>query len=475
MVEKEEETGEKEKLIFDFLDNIEFISPLLKGFPKYVEEIESIREKAREFIRENKERIEEAEKRAEENPYFFDWSIVKKGGKRGFLSLIIPKEFGGGGVKSLPYSFFEEELCAESAGIGNIFGAHALGLTPILLSPYIFSFSHIINEVVENEKESPILFAFALTEPTGGSDVQQNEDWLKKAKILTVAKKVKGGYILNGRKVFISNGSVAKYLTVFAVQDRQNPNFICLLVENNSKIVCRVENKMGQKTAHAAELVFEDIFVPDDMVVLKEGEGSFVDRVILSLTRAPVGAIATGIAKGAIKKTLETLSSTENGDIENEFVADRISEAISKLQMARGLWISSCFLQDQGGGAMKINDIIPVKVLALIFSQTSKRWENLTKKLGRKLGERLKDLLFNYFAKNLKKLESFSSIAKFSATQLSFEVCRICMETLGELGPDKSKKVERFLRDVRLTQIYETTNEVNKIILYRNLLGAKKI
>jgi butyryl-CoA dehydrogenase len=466
--------NDKEKFIFDFLDNIEFISPLLKGFPKYVEEIEKIKEKTREFIRENREKIDEAEKRAEENPYFFDWDIVKEGGKRGFLSFIIPKEFGGGGVKSLPYSFFEEELCAESAGIGNIFGAHALGLTPILLSPYIFSFSHIINEVVENEKKSPILFAFALTEPTGGSDVQQNEDWLKKAKILTVAKKVKGGYMLNGRKVFISNGSVAKYLTVFAVQDRQNPSFMCLLVENNPKIVSRVENKMGQKTAHAAELVFEDIFVPDDMVVLKEGEGSFIDRVILSLTRAPVGAIATGIAKGAIKKTLEILINSENEKLENEFVADRISEAISKLQMARSLWISACFLQDYEG-TMKINDLIPVKLMALIFSQTSKIWENTTRKLGKKLGEMLKDLLFNYLAKNLKKLESFSSMAKFSATQLSFEVCRICMEILGELGPDKSKKVERFLRDVRLTKIYETTNEVNKIILYRNLFGAKKI
>jgi butyryl-CoA dehydrogenase len=466
--------NDKEKFIFDFLDNIEFISPLLKGFPKYVEEIESIREKAKIFIRENREKIDEAEKRAEENQYFFDWDIVKEGGKRGFLSFIIPKEFGGGGVKSLPYSFFEEELCAESAGIGNIFGAHALGLTPILLSPYIFSFSHIINEVVENEMKSPILFAFALTEPTGGSDVQQNEDWLKKAKILTVAKKVKGGYILNGRKVFISNGSVAKYLTVFAVQDRQNPSFMCLLVENNPKIVSRVENKMGQKTAHAAELVFEDIFVPDDMVVLKEGEGSFIDRVILSLTRAPVGAIATGIAKGAIKKTLEILINSENEKLENEFVADRISEAISKLQMARSLWISACFLQDYEG-TMKINDLIPVKLMALIFSQTSKIWENTTRKLGRKLGEMLKELLFNYLAKNLRKLESFSSMAKFSATQLSFEVCRICMEILGELGPDKSKKVERFLRDVRLTQIYETTNEVNKIILYRNLLGVKKI
>jgi len=249
---------------------------------------------------------------------------------------------------------------------------------------------------------------------------------------------------------------------------------MCLLVENNPKIVSRVENKMGQKTAHAAELVFEDIFVPDDMVVLKEGEGSFIDRVILSLTRAPVGAIATGIAKGAIKKTLEILINSENEKLENEFVADRISEAISKLQMARSLWISACFLQDYEG-TMKINDLIPVKLMALIFSQTSKIWENTTRKLGRKLGEMLRDLLFNYLAKNLKKFESFSSMAKFSATQLSFEVCRICMEILGELGPDKSKKVERFLRDVRLTQIYETTNEVNKIILYRNLLGAKKI
>jgi butyryl-CoA dehydrogenase len=452
-------------LLYKIIDDIEFIH---SAFPEKdsIEQAEELKEKAKAFIKENRDKIEIFENKAEENPSYFDWNIVKSGAKFNFLSLIIPKEFGGKGIKALPYSVFIEEICSETAGVGNIFGAHALGMTPILLSPYLFSFTNIIKEVVEREKKGePILFAFGLTEPTGGSDVQQDEDWLKKAKMTTKAQKVKDGYILNGRKVFISNGSVAKYITVFA-QTSSPDKMMCLLVNSEMKgfSIGRVEDKMGQKTCHAAELVFEDVFVPDDMVVIPEGSAPFINRVILSTTRAPVGAIATGIAKGAIKKVIEIVEDKD------EYFALKISEAISKLIMARMLWITSCTIIDKEG-SMKLSQNPVVKLIAKIFSKINSLDQNLTRKLGRKLGDRMKDVFFNVLSKNLKKIESLSSIAKFSSTQLSFEVCNICMELLGEKSADKSLKIERFLRDVRLTQIYETTNEVNKIILWKNLFA----
>lgn len=454
--------------LYEKIDDIELIYPALKllgdseKVKKYIDEIEEIREKTEKFLSENTERINKAERESEKNPYYFDYEIVKSGGKYNFFSLIIPREFGGQAVKSLPYSFMIEDMSAVSAGVATVFGAHSLGLLPVLFSPFVLSFSGFLKRICESEKNDPIICALGLTEPTGGSDVQQDENALKKAKIVTKAQKVKGGYIINGRKVFISNGSVANYVTVAASPEQGK--IMWFLVDTSAKgFHCpRVEDKMGQKTSPAAELVFEDVFVPDDMVLSEPDYGANLTETGLGTSRAPVGAIATGIAKGIIKKTVELI-----GDFD-EFSAHSIAQAISKLFVARNLWISACIAIDFLGPMY----LTEKKVFTSLFKIFSVMPEKLSKNLGRFLGKRMEEYIINLFSKNIEKIEFLSSVAKIHATTISCDICSICMDILSEKGIIKENVAERFWRDIKLTQIYETANEVNNLIAFRKLFGA---
>lgn len=479
----DEKENELTALIHSFLDDPLYAFPFFRlmeegkirknGMESYVEEIKNAVSIAKSFITSNKRRIYDFEEKVEEDPYYVDWEIIREGGRNGFLSFTIPKEFGGRSMFSCPYTFFIEEMSSVSAGIANIFGAHALGLTPLLLSPYMLSFTWAFREVVKNsENTRPALFAFALTEPTGGSDIQQDEIWIKKAKITTHVEKANGGYILRGRKVFISDGAIAKYITVFAEREKGNPQtLMCLLVESNSKgfHVERVEDKMGQKPCPATALYFDDVFVPSDMVVLEGGDAPKISRVILGLTRGPVGGIATGIAKGALKKALSLLSPEE---IEDEFLSQKLSTAFAKLYSARLLWINSC-IESDFYGVMRIPHIPYIKFLSSAFGKIQDIFgKTFTSYLGRKLGEKIKNMFFNLVYQNIRKIESMNATAKFYATDTAFDVCRIAMEIVGEKAVEKENELERFLRDVKLTQIYETANEVNKIIVYRNLVGV---
>lgn len=451
-----------------FLDDIDSIYPTLKilgdgKFKNYIEEIEDVREKGRRFIVENIERINTAEKEAEKNPSYIDRELLKNGGKYNFFSLIIPEEFGGKGIRTLPYAFFTEDMSSISSGILTIFGAHALGLLPIMFSPYIGAFSEFLKEIPLKEKDFPVIYALGLTEPTGGSDVQQDGEVLMKAKIITKAKKSKGGYIINGRKVFISNGSIANYITVAA--SPEPGKMMWFLLDSSYVKVSRVEDKMGQKTSPTAELVFDDIFVPDDMILADEDIGPKNTEMILSVSRAPVGAIATGIAKGLIKITVDIIRKSYNDF--NNFQAYKIAEALSKLYIARQIWISACIFIDFFG-PMSLQKNIFFKLLLKSLS-------NIPKSIGRFIGEKGKEMFLKILSKNIEKVEIYSSIAKAYSSWISYEICQICMELLEEKGIDKSEIAERLWRDIKLTHIYETTNEVNNLIIFKKLFGKSGV
>lgn len=456
----------------NFLEDIDFIYPVLKvlngsnaEIKQYIDEIESLRDKGRKFISENRYRIDKAEIETEKDPRFLDQDLLKSGAKYKFFSLIIPKEWGGSSVRTLPYAFFVEDLSSVSSGVATIFGAHSLGLLPVLFSPFSLSFSKFMQDVVESEKSYPLIYALGLTEPTGGSDVQQDHEVLKVAKITTRARRTKGGYILNGRKVFISNGSIANYITVAASPELGKIIWVLLDTSSKGFSVSRVENKMGQKPSHAAEIVFDEVFVPDEMILADSDIGYKISELTLSVSRAPVGAIATGIAKGLIKSAVENV-----GDFK-EHQAYKIAEAYSKLYIARNLWIASCIFIDLAG-PMKVQNNKIFKILLNISSNVP---YGVSRKLGRLLGEKMKNKILDIFSENLSKVSIYSSIAKAYSSWIAYEICTSCMDLLGEKGIDKSKISERLWRDIKLTHIYETTNEVNNIMIFKNLFGKTGI
>ncbi|HZE03885.1 MAG TPA: acyl-CoA dehydrogenase family protein, partial [Solirubrobacteraceae bacterium] len=186
----------------------------------------------------------EVDARAGEDPSYFDWRLVRAGGAEGMLDLLVPKQAGGAGGLAVEMSIVMEELCAACPGIANVFGAHALGIAPLLIDgPAHWD---VLREIARAGRgDEPKLMACALTEPDAGTDVE-DVDLMERARIASRAQRVPGGYSLSGVKRFISNGSVARWLTVLMPVDPRRPaaTWTCFLVdaESDGFSVGRVEH-----------------------------------------------------------------------------------------------------------------------------------------------------------------------------------------------------------------------------------------
>ena len=307
-----------------------------------------------------------------------------------------------------------EEFCKACSGIGLIYGAHGLGIAPILLSFNWRLWRRYFPPMAETWKtDRPEMAAFAITEPGAGSDAEDPVGGAK-AKLAAFAKKVPGGWNLNGRKCFISNGSVASLVTVFASVERQDGirAWTCFVVKRGQEgfSVGRVEDKLGQRASPAAELIFEDVFVSDEDVVGPEKGGWDLNTFTLDASRGPVGAIALGIAQGAFDRTFDyCLETRRNGKplIEHGWVKQTLGEMAAKLEAARSLVYRACS----------------------VFPPSGK----------------------------------LSAMAKSFSSDVGMEVCSRCVEILGPEGLERDNLVEKHYRDAKLCQIYEGTNQINRL------------
>jgi alkylation response protein AidB-like acyl-CoA dehydrogenase len=353
----------------------------------------------------------------------FDWELVRRGAKAGLLTRIIPGIFGGdGGVfdffrfGTLGAAVFCEELSAVCSGMATLFGAHYLGIMPILVAMDFRLARRLLKPICEAAKtENPKLCAFAITEPGAGSDAEDNEGG-KKAHLGTFAEKVKGGYILNGRKQFISNGSVASLITVFACTDRKKgiDAWTCFAVTPDMKgfSIGRIENKMGQRASHAAELIFEELFVPEENRVGLEGDGWLLNQLTLDSSRGPVGAIALGGARHAIEVCIEYFKN--KGLIKDRYIELELADMLQKYEAARSLVWRSCG--------------------------------------------------------TFPPLHYLSAMAKCVASDTAMEICSKVIDLMGVDGVKQKNEVEKIFRDIKLTQIYEGTNQINRLAVAEELL-----
>ncbi|MCL4479438.1 MAG: acyl-CoA/acyl-ACP dehydrogenase [Deltaproteobacteria bacterium] len=421
---------------------------------------------------------DEIDKKMLLDPHYSPDDIIKNGCDYGFLSLPIPEFIGGGGKTILHSAILLEELCAGCSGIGNIFGAHYLGLSGLILGMDINQYDRFLYEVVQKEKQGkPVIFSAAVTEPMAGTDVEDAE-FLPKAKLVTFAKRVKGGYVLNGRKVFISNGSIAKYNVVICALEKDRPleTWTGFTIPADAKgfSASRVELKMGQRAAHAAELVFDDCFVPRENRIGLEGKGMKMTEVILGASRAPVAAIATGIARGAYERTLEFAKNKKSGDgrlIDKQWVQMALADMYAKIRIARYSYLEAGKFFDDNitsslmGHKMIIN---PVMRSLGIISRTG---------IGMKItsSDAFKKITTWYVEKKIKSVLAYtslglSSLSKFSCADTAINVCLNALEIIGNEGAEERNIVEKYLRDAKLTQIYEGTNQLNRYTVYKKLI-----
>jgi acyl-CoA dehydrogenase len=454
-----------------------------RSFDPGLDEVEGTREvleKARDFRRRFIDPVAgELDRRLLLDPHGSPDEIIRKGCDYGFFSLPVPRFIGGGGGTVTQCAVLLEELCAGCAGIANIFGAHYLGLSSVLLSLDLSHYDRSLREVVEGERKGvPVIFSAAITEPTAGTDVEDPE-LLKRARLMTSARKVEGGYLLNGRKVFISNGSIASYHAVVCALERERPfeTFSGFVVPAGAKgfSVGRVELKMGQRACHAAELVFEDCFLPEESRIGVEGKAAYLTEIVLASSRAPVAAIATGIARGAFEKALAFARGRQGAGgrplIEAQWVQQALADMAGKIQCARrcylaaARWADASILEPLLGNPMVTDPVMK----ALGPLRRTRAGRRITS------GEACRRFTSGYVERKIRNRRGeialgLSSLAKFSCSDLAMQVCLQGIDILGNEGAREENLVEKCLRDAKLTQIYEGTNQLNRRAAYQNLV-----
>ncbi len=398
--------------------------------------------------------------------------LLRHGCEYGFLSLVVPAFVRGAGGLALQSAVLLEELSAGCAGISNLFGAHYLGISGLLMGVDVSLFDTLLREVADEEKRGvPVVFAAALTEPMAGSDVEDQE-LLPLAKIVSSARKVPGGYVLNGRKVFISNGSIARYTLVVCPLDQRHPleTWSAFVVPSGTPgfTVARVERKMGQRACHAAELVFEDCFVPERLRVGVEGRGMDVTDLVLAASRGPVAAIATGIGRGAYEKALAY--ARREGLLDRQWAQLALADMLSRVELGRCRYLEAAqrfdgtvaraLLGPPGllDAAMRLVGPVRRSPLGQRLVATGS-FKRLTSRLHERIDSRVRARSWG-----------LSSMAKFTCSDLAVEVCLRALEMLGPAGAEERAGVEKHLRDAKLTQIYEGTNQLNRLATFKALV-----
>ena len=374
---------------------------------KLTEEQERLRELARNFAQHEIAPVA-AELDREQK---FSQDIVDKFFKIGLLHHAVPEEYGGGGLESLDGCLIAEELAAACAGVSSYLGANILGLTPLLLagSPELKA------ELLPKHCAGPNLAAFCLTEPDAGSDV---------ASMRSRAVRVGDEYVINGTKHFITNGGVASLYSFFASEDpsQGHRGISCFMVPANTPGVSRgkKEDKMGQRAADTREVIMTDVHVPARYRVGKGRDGFKIAMMTLDDSRAGVAASAVGIARAALETAVAYAK--ERRQFGKPIAALQgiqfmLADMSMRVQAARLLVWHAAWLHDQG---------------------------------------------------QRNTLES--ATAKCFAGDTAMQVATDAVQVLGGYGYMKDYPVEKYMRDAKLHQIYEGTNQVQRAVIAGELL-----
>lgn len=419
------------------------------------------------------------DRRIGEDPAYFDWDLLNAGLPYRILSEVIPAQVGGVGGRSTNGAVLLEELAVACPGVANLVGAHMLGILPLLLTGP-GHWVGVLREIAEAERRGePLLMGLAITEPEAGTDLE-DPDLLRGARITTHARPVTGGYRLNGTKRFISNGNVARWLTVIMPTDPHHPaeTWTAFLVDTRSEgfSVGRVEHKMGQRASPAAELIFDDVFVPTRALVGREGDGVTGTVGALAASRAPVGAIATGIARGAYERLLAWLEQDPRarGLLDREQVQLTLAQMTERIHLARQAYLHAADRFDATVGRPLSHPL--VRALGLVPSVVW-RSEVLRARMSAPWvkEETMRVLRHATTDREVTEALALSSLAKANAADVAMWVTGAALDIAGLAAGPVRAELEKLWRDAKLTQIYEGTNELNRLEVYRGLCRGETL
>ncbi len=340
------------------------------------------------------------------------WPIIEKLHEVGLLNASIPEAYGGMGLGMVDEVLIGEELAYACMGIYTIPMASELGITPVLLAGTEEQKRRFLTPLTRK----PALAAFALSEPESGSDA---------AALRTRAVRDGDFYILNGTKMWISNGGEAEWIVVFATvnPELRHKGVVALVVERDTPglKVHKIHGKLGQRASGTYELVFEEVRVPVENRLGEEGQGFKIAMETLNRTRIPVAAGSIGVAQRALDEAKRYAKERQafGQPIANfQAVQFKLADMLIGIETARAYTYYAAWLVDQG----------------LPHAHAS-------------------------------------AIAKAYASEIAFEAANQAIQIHGGYGYVREYPVEKLLRDVKLNQIYEGTNEIQRLIIARHILA----
>ncbi len=370
-----------------------------------------IRRTVREFAEKRiAPEADEMERRGE-----FPTEIIREAASLGLLGVPYPEEIGGTGLDSLAYAITVEELSRVSGSVGIIVSAHtSLGCNPIWLAGTDELKERYLRPMASGE----VIGAYGLTEPGAGSDSRGTR---------TRARRDGDGWVLDGGKRFITNAGVAGTYIVTAVTDREEGSgkISAFIVDADAPgfSIGRMEEKMGLHASNTGELIFEDCRVPADSLLGAEGEGDKLFLKTLDGGRIGIGAMALGLAQAAYEAAAAYAKERRQFDRpigSFQGVAFKIADMAMNIDAARLMTYRAAWLKDCG-----------------------------------------------------KSYTTEAAMAKLYASEVARDVTNDEIQVHGGYGYITEYKVERFLRDAKLTEIGEGTSQVQRLVIARKLLDLR--
>ncbi len=342
----------------------------------------------------------------------FPWDMQDLLAQQDILAMPFPTEYGGLGSTELAVVMAIEELSRYCATTGLLLAVHQLGAMPILLAGNEEQKRKYITRLASGEW----MAAFGLTEAGSGSDA---------AGMKTIGVRKGDKYIINGAKRFITNGGLAQVNSVFVNTDpsKGTRGVSAFIIQKDFPgfSVGRIEEKMGIKGSQTAELIFTDCEVPIENMLGREGEGFKIAMATLDRTRIGIGAQAVGISQGALD----------------------LAVSYSKERVQFGKPIA----ENQGIQFMLADMATKVEASRLLVYNAAEMVDREDKNFGK-----------------------YSAMAKMFASDSAMAVTNDAIQILGGYGYMKEYPAERMMRDAKITQIYEGTNQIQRLVIARELL-----
>jgi butyryl-CoA dehydrogenase len=342
----------------------------------------------------------------------FPWDIMKALAQSDFFGIYIPEEYGGFGKGGYELTLVIEELSRACLGVSTTFAANALGTYPILLYGSEEQKKKYLPDIASGKK----LVAFGLTEASAGSDA---------AGVQTTAKLEGNEYVLNGTKQWITNGGEAEIYTIIAMTDKSKGarGASAFIVEKDTPgfTFGKKEDKLGIRASSTRELIFENCRIPKENLIGRQGMGFIVAMKTLDNSRTGVGAQGVGVAQGAFEAASAYARERQQFGqpiISIQAVQHMLADMATEIEAAR----------------------------ALVYA------------------------VARYIDTKAKDVSKESAMAKVFATDVAMKVTVDAVQVMGGAGYMKEYPVEKMMRDAKILQIYEGTNQIQ-----RNVIGQALI